>query len=283
MIALGGGALVSERVRAALRRHRAVLLDVDVDTAWQRAGRPRAAAGPRPRALRRRCTPSARPLYERWPTSCCPARRAAPRCGTRCPTLARARRRARRAPGCCGRTSASGDYPVYVGRRAAGLGLLAPLARAPPRRSASPTRPSRDLLRAGARRPRDRPAPSRPARSSKTLARGRARCCARSPRRGMTRDDHVVALGGGVVGDLAGFCAATYQRGVAGRAGADHARRPGRLRLRRQDRRRPARGQELRRRLPPAGGGARRSGGARARCPTAELRGGLGRGASRPR
>jgi shikimate kinase/3-dehydroquinate synthase len=31
---------------------------------------------------------------------------------------------------------------------------------------------------------------------------------------GMTREDHVVALGGGVVGDLAGFCAASYQRGV---------------------------------------------------------------------
>jgi len=31
---------------------------------------------------------------------------------------------------------------------------------------------------------------------------------------GMTRADHVLALGGGVVGDLAGFCAATYQRGV---------------------------------------------------------------------
>jgi shikimate kinase/3-dehydroquinate synthase len=31
---------------------------------------------------------------------------------------------------------------------------------------------------------------------------------------GMTRADHVVALGGGVVGDLAGFCAATFQRGV---------------------------------------------------------------------
>jgi shikimate kinase/3-dehydroquinate synthase len=31
---------------------------------------------------------------------------------------------------------------------------------------------------------------------------------------GMTRADHVIALGGGVVGDLAGFCAATYQRGV---------------------------------------------------------------------
>ncbi len=33
-------------------------------------------------------------------------------------------------------------------------------------------------------------------------------------RAGMTRQDVVVALGGGVVGDLAGFCAATYQRGV---------------------------------------------------------------------
>jgi len=31
---------------------------------------------------------------------------------------------------------------------------------------------------------------------------------------GLTRHDRVIALGGGVVGDLAGFCAATYQRGL---------------------------------------------------------------------
>ena len=32
---------------------------------------------------------------------------------------------------------------------------------------------------------------------------------------GARRDDGVLAFGGGVVGDLAGFCAATYQRGIA--------------------------------------------------------------------
>ena len=43
VIALGGGAVLSERTRAALRRHTVVLVDVDLETAWSRAageGRP---------------------------------------------------------------------------------------------------------------------------------------------------------------------------------------------------------------------------------------------------
>ncbi len=40
------------------------------------------------------------------------------------------------------------------------------------------------------------------------------RLCARLLREGFTRKDLVIALGGGVVGDLAGFAAATYMRGI---------------------------------------------------------------------
>jgi shikimate kinase/3-dehydroquinate synthase len=52
-----------------------------------------------------------------------------------------------------------------------------------------------------------------PGEAQKTLA-GAERVWRALADAGMTRADHVVALGGGVVGDLAGFCAATYQRGV---------------------------------------------------------------------
>jgi shikimate kinase/3-dehydroquinate synthase len=52
-----------------------------------------------------------------------------------------------------------------------------------------------------------------PGESAKTLA-SAERVWRELARAGMTRADHLVALGGGVVGDLAGFCAATYQRGV---------------------------------------------------------------------
>ena len=41
MLSLGGGAIGSERVRELLARHTVVLLDVDVETAWRRAGNKR--------------------------------------------------------------------------------------------------------------------------------------------------------------------------------------------------------------------------------------------------
>ena len=149
--------------------------------------------------------------------------------------------------------SASGEYPVFVGSGLLETRLVAAGGPALLRH--------RHASRAAVRRAA-RAAGRRASRSSRARRRRRWRrrsgSCASWRQAGMTREDHVVALGGGVVGDLAGFCAHIYQRGVPGRPGADHARRPGRLRLRRQDRGRPAGGQELRRRLPPAGRGARR-------------------------
>jgi shikimate kinase/3-dehydroquinate synthase len=52
-----------------------------------------------------------------------------------------------------------------------------------------------------------------PGEAEKTLANAE-RLLRLLARAGMDPDDHVVALGGGVVGDLAGFCAAVYARGV---------------------------------------------------------------------
>ena len=63
VVSLGGGAVTSDRVQDALRGHTVVLLDIDVDTAWQRAG------GRRPLARDRRRFDELHaervPLYER--------------------------------------------------------------------------------------------------------------------------------------------------------------------------------------------------------------------------
>jgi len=57
------------------------------------------------------------------------------------------------------------------------------------------------------------PAAVPPGEASKSLAEVE-RLCRLAAAHGLRRADAVVALGGGVVGDLAGFVAATYQRGV---------------------------------------------------------------------
>ena len=92
---------------------------------------------------------------------------------------------------------------------------------------------------------------------------------------GFTRSDAVVGRRRRRVTDLGGFVAATWLRGVARRARADHPARHGRRRRRRQDRHQHRRGQEPRRRLPRAGRGALRPRRCWRRCRAADLVAGL--------
>ena len=203
VISLGGGAIGSARVRELLARHTVVMLDVDEPTAWRRAGgkrRPLARDRERFAALHAERAP----VYE--------ALADAVLLDGGAETVRRAAGALRRIPpgvkvavGGRGRAQLPG-----LRRRRARRRLLAACAAAA---SCSPTRP----VGAALRRPRSRSATATfamPAgEEAKTLAnaevllRGLAAA-------GMDHDDHVAALGGGVVGDVAGFCAAVYQRGV---------------------------------------------------------------------
>jgi shikimate kinase/3-dehydroquinate synthase len=206
VLALGGGALLSPRVRDALARHVAVLVDVDLDTAWERATR----TGRRPLARDRErfeaLFAERRGLYEEAADAVLPTSDPAVVQGA-VPYLVGL-------PATPGGTrllwarSASGDYPVLVG---AGLleGGWWPLSGGRYAVSDTTVFPLHGRLV----EPLAASVLVEPGEGSKTLA-AAERVWRELAGAGMTRGDHVVALGGGVVGDLAGFCAATYQRGV---------------------------------------------------------------------
>lgn len=202
---LGGGALHSERIRAALRRHIAILLDVDVNTAWERAagrGRPLARDPQEFRALYIR----RRPLYMAAADAVLPADERG-RIDDALPSIL-ALADAPAGTRLLWATSASGDYPVFVGR-----GLLGAHLSPVPGQGFCITDTEvgpRYAARLGALAATiEIPAGEQ----HKSLATAE-RAWTTLSERGMTQSDHVVALGGGVVGDLAGFVAATYQRGV---------------------------------------------------------------------
>jgi shikimate kinase/3-dehydroquinate synthase len=189
VVALGGGSVSSERVRAALADHLTVLLDVDPAVAWERVraakdGAERPLARDRDAFLALHAERAA--LYEELADA----------------VLLWA-------------STASGDYPVFVGRgllREDRLAGVWPLDR-------SRSRPFcvSDEIVSGLYLDRlgelSGTIAIQPGEKHKTLA-SAERVWHELAAIGMTRADHLVALGGGVVGDLAGFCAATYQRGV---------------------------------------------------------------------
>ncbi len=204
-IALGGGSVLSEPVRAALSRHVVVWLQVDAREAWRRIAR-----SDRPLASNAddvaRLHDERQPSYESLADAIVPPgdrgmiARAMPSlvaladlpAGTRMLWAA----------------SASGEYPAFVGPGLLGAGPW-PLSGLRCCVTDSTVGP----LYADRLAPLAATIEVSPGESAKTMAEAE-RVVREMARAGLTREDHVVALGGGVVGDLAGFCAHLYQRGV---------------------------------------------------------------------
>jgi shikimate kinase / 3-dehydroquinate synthase len=220
VIALGGGSVCSERVRRALKPHLTVLLDVDPAIAWERIGATDGGANRRPLARGWEAFSALHSerseLYEELADALLPA--LAPGSAPRLLDALRALSVAPPNTRLLWASAASGDYPVLVGR-----GLL----------KAAGTEDHAGVW------PLDRTSSKSFCVSDETvwglyggylgdlqgtiaIAPGEAEKTLQSAERvwrallgaEVTRSDHVVALGGGVVGDLAGFCAATYQRGI---------------------------------------------------------------------
>ncbi|HWM64329.1 MAG TPA: iron-containing alcohol dehydrogenase [Solirubrobacterales bacterium] len=204
-IALGGGSVLSERVREALDRHVVVWLQIDPDEAWRRiegSDRPLARSAEDVAELL-----SVRlPFYERLADAVLP--QGDP--GLVARALPAIRALADLPPGTklLWASSASGEYPVLVGPGLLGTGLW-PLEG----RRFCVTDTSVGALYADRLDPLAARVEVEPGESAKTMAEAE-RVLRELTGAGMTREDHVVALGGGVVGDLAGFCAHVYQRGV---------------------------------------------------------------------
>ncbi len=212
VLALGGGAVESERVRAALGGHLCVWCAVDEETAWERASRDeeRPLAADRGEFSRRFAARA--PLYESRARASLPAN-ARETAGAAAPWLAAMRG----LPGSrmVWAEAAGGSYPALVGRGAVGL-LEAARAADPealPQRCFCVADAAALAEHEGLLPPREATIEVLGSESSKTVAEAE-RVLAELAAAGARRDDMVLAFGGGVVGDLAGFCAATYQRGI---------------------------------------------------------------------
>jgi shikimate kinase/3-dehydroquinate synthase len=205
VVALGGGAIAHRAVRESLANHLVIWLDIALEEAWARcagSGRPLA----RDRASFERLYAEREPAYAELADVVVPAARS-----HAMPEILGALEGLPQGTKLLWAASPSGDYPAYIG-----AGLLQTHRFWPATvtgRRFMVTDGNVGRLYAQALEPLAGQVAIMPGEQSKTVAHAEI-VWTELVRAGMNRADVVVALGGGVVGDLAGFCAATYQRGV---------------------------------------------------------------------
>jgi len=214
-VALGGGAVTSAAVRRALSERGAetVWIDIPPDLAWERV-----VGSDRPLAREREAFDALfaerEPLYLESADLVLPggASELSPRILHLVEFLDRLPEGAR----ILWAADSSHGYPVFIGPSLLGAGLLdrdGPLADRLDGRSFTVTDQEVGRIYGPALRGIDAQIEVAAGEASKSMATAES-VLSELARLGATRSDHLVALGGGVVGDLAGFCAATYQRGI---------------------------------------------------------------------
>lgn len=211
VVSLGGGAIESERIRAALAGHVTAWCRVEEDVAWERsAGTDRPLARDRD-GFRRRYR-ARLPLYEEVGRVVLPT--GGEETGARVAPWLELLRDSPAVRMYWSRTSA-GDHPALVGDGATGIfDRLDPELR-PGRRLFALADPvafaaSGELMPAAEN---TGPFEVRGGEDSKSFAAADA-ILRELARAGVRREDALMAFGGGVVGDIVGFCAAVYQRGL---------------------------------------------------------------------
>ena len=207
VVALGGGATGSERVREALIPHTVVHLEVAPEEAWRRAtgkGRPLA----RDRGRFDQLHADRRVTYMAIADAMLPSagRDVARRALSGLLALREARDGGGRPVRMVWAHAQSGDYPVFLGRGLIEDGFFHPAG-------VEPYVVTDENVAAHHRVSGRYTVAIAAGEQNKTLASAEwvLRTLAGA---GAERGDLLAAVGGGVVGDLAGFCAAVYQRGT---------------------------------------------------------------------
>ncbi len=207
VVALGGGATGSERVREALRDHTVVHLEVEPGEAWRRAtgkGRPLA----RDRGRFEQLHADRRAVYESVAHAVLPpaGRGVARRALNALVALRGARGAGIEDIRMVWAHALSGDYPVFVGRGLIRHGFFHPAGV----RCFAVTDANAGLhYRLAA----EHTVAVAAGEESKVLS-SAENVLRRLAQAGAERGDVLAAVGGGVVGDLTGFCAGVYQRGM---------------------------------------------------------------------